>query len=226
MDERLVLEAQETALIMVDMQNDFCHPDGFFFRASDRMREIGLEPRLVQGSMGKMAELLQAAREAGTFVVHTRIVRDPDLFNDVRSLHKIVGKTFQVYPEVSEEALRPLVPGSWGADTHEELKPRAGEYVLVKRAMSSFYQTDLELVLRRRGIRTVVIAGTVTYVCVLHTAFDAQARDFDVVVVSDGTASWEPELQQPTMRIVDLVLGAAMPVSEVVESMRQATAAR
>ena len=97
---------------------------------------------------------------------------------------------------------------------------------MVKRAFSSFYQTDLEMVLRRRSIRCVVIAGTVTYACVLHTAFDANVRDFDVVVASDGSASWAAELQEPTLRIVDLILGAAVPTSELVDTLVGAKVAR
>ena len=79
--------------------------------------------------------------------------------------------------------------------------------------------------LRREGIDTVVIAGTVTYACVLHTAFDAYVRDFDVVVASDGVASWVPELQKPAQRIVELLLGSVQPVDEIVASLDRDTAA-
>jgi nicotinamidase-related amidase len=218
MAEQIKLDPQKTALIMVDMQNDFCHPEGFFGRNSDKLQTIGLEPHLVQGSIPKMKELLEAARSAGVFVVHTCIVRDPT-HSGVRKLHDIVPQTYAIFPESFEDA--GLVPGTWGSDTHEELKPLPSEYVLIKRAFSSFYQTDLEMILRRKGIRTVVIAGTVTYVCCLHTAFDAHVRDFDVAFVSDGTASWAPELQQPIQRLVDLILGASVSTSEVIAGLRQ-----
>ena len=95
-----------------------------------------------------------------------------------------------------------------------------------KRAFSAFYQTDVEMLLRRRGIRTVIIAGTITYACILHTAFDAHVRDFDVVVPSDGVASWAADLQEPSMRIVDLILGAVVPTSELVEMLNSVTVAR
>ena len=219
MAERSALDPKNTALIIVDMQNDFCHPDGFFSRIGDRMRTIGLEPKLVQDSVGKMTELLETAREAGVFVVHTRVIRNEDVFHRVQTLHDILPTSYTVYPDPSEDV--GLVPGTWGADTHSDLKPIKGEYLLDKRGFSSFYATDLEVVLRRRGIRTVVLAGTVTYVCVLHTAFDAHVRDFDVIVLDDGTASWAPELQQPVMRLVDLILGATMSVGEFLEELRQ-----
>ncbi len=213
-DQALDLNPKETALIMVDMQNDFCHPEGFYARNRDRMTSIGLVPELVEGRVGTMKELLRAAREAGLFIVHTQIVRDDDPSHYMWKIHKVVPRTFQAVSGASET---PLVPGSWGAETHDELAPAEGEHVLVKRAFSSFYQTDLELMLRRRGIRTVIIAGTVTYACVLHTAFDANVRDFDVVMPSDGVASWAADLQDPTLRIVDLILGASVSTGELLE---------
>ena len=222
--EGLSLEPSETALIVVDMQNDFCHRDGFYARNAERMMSIGLDTDLVSARIGSMKELLAAAREAGLFIVHTQIVRDLGAFNKVETLHKIVPRTYRAYQDAPDGP--PLVPGSWGAATHDELAPLQDEYILVKRAFSSFYQTDLEMALRRRGIRTVIIAGTVTYVCVLHTAFDASVRDFDVVVASDGVASWAAELQEPTLRIVDLVLGAVVPTSELVEILSGAAVVR
>ena len=212
------LDAKETALIVVDMQNDFCHSEGFYTRHRDRMLSIDLEPELVAARIGTMKKLLQAAREAGLFIVHTQIIRDPDPFNNVQTLHKVLPRTYSAYKDVQGEP--PLVPGSWGAATHEELAPLAGEYVVVKRAFSAFYQTDLETVLRRRGISAVIIAGTVTYACVLHTAFDANARDFDVIMPSDGVGSWAADIQEPTLRIVDLILGAVMPTSELVKMLK------
>ena len=213
-DQALDLNPKETALIMVDMQNDFCHPEGFYARNRERMTSIGLVPELVEARIGTMQDLLKAAREAGLYIVHTQIVRNQDSYNRVDNLHKIVSRTFAAVQDAPDQA---LVPGTWGAATHDELSPLPGEYVMIKRAFSSFYQTDLEMMLRRRGIRTVIIAGTVTYVCVLHTAFDASVRDFDVVLPSDGVASWAPDLQEPALRIVDLVLGTSMPTSQLVE---------
>ena len=214
-DPLLRLDPKESALIMVDMQNDFCHLEGFFARNGERMNSIGLEPELVTARIGTMRQLLETAREAGLFIVHTQIIHEPDAFNRVQSVHKIVPRTYRAYEGAPGEP--PLAPGSWGAATHHELAPLPGEYVLVKRVASSFYQTDLEMVLRRRGIRTVIIAGTIAYACVLHTAFDAKARDLDVILASDGVASWAPELQEPTLRLVDLIIGAAVPTSELAE---------
>ncbi len=221
-DEALSITPRETALIIVDMQNDFCHRDGFYARNAERMMSIGLDPDLVMARIGPMKELLTASRDAGLFIVHTQIVRELDASNKVETLHRIVPLTYRAYQDAPDGP--PLVPGSWGAATHDELAPLPGEHVLVKRAFSSFYQTDLETTLRRRGMRTIILAGTVTYVCVLHTAFDASVRDFDVIMASDGVASWAPELQEPALRMVNLVIGATLPTSEIADLLQRAAA--
>ena len=222
--EGLWLEPKETALIMVDMQNDFCHPDGFFARNRERMMAIGIKPELVEAGIGTMKELLTAAREAGLYIVHTQIIQDPDTFNQPKTLHRVVNRSYRAYQDAPGQP--PIVPGSWGAATHEELAPLPSEYLVLKRGSSSFYQTDLEMVLRRRGIGAVIVAGTITYACVLHTAFDAIARDLDVVIPSDAVASWAPDLQEPTLRIADLILGAVVPTSELVNMLTGAKVPR
>ncbi|MBI4233598.1 MAG: cysteine hydrolase [Chloroflexi bacterium] len=215
------LNPRETALVMVDMQNDFCHPEGACGRNRDTYLARGLDPELVMQAIPAQKRLLAGAREAGLFVVHTQIVWEP-VFDDPQRIHKIRSGTRGAAPPTRREPF--IVPGSWGADTHEELKPTEGEYVLTKRGFSAFYGTDLEIVLRRRGIKTLIVAGCITYACVLHTCFDASVRDFDLVMLSDGVASWEPNLQQPTLRIAELLLGAVCSIDEIIEVLQGAKA--
>jgi nicotinamidase-related amidase len=72
----------------------------------------------------------------------------------------------------------------------------------------------------------VVIAGTVTYACVLHTAFDANVRDFDVIVSTDGSATWKADLQEPALKIVELILGQTASIGELIEALAIADATR
>ena len=212
----LQLDVQTTALIVVDMQNDFCHADGFYARAADRVEPLGLDPQLVTDGIPPMASLLEAARAAGLFIVHTRIERD-DSPDAVHLIHQVVAQTFGAVADAPGGPA--LMPGTWGAEIHDALAPQSDEYVVTKRSFSAFFGTDLETALRRRGIRTVILAGTITYACVLHTAFDANVRDLDVIVASDGTASWAPDLQAPTLRIVDLILGGTAASGEIIEAL-------
>ena len=170
-----------------------------------------------------MRSLLDAARRAGLFVVHTQIIREPDV-DQHYVVHDVVPSTFRAISGI--EGPPALVGGTWGAKTHEDLAPEPREYVIEKRSFSSFYGTDLEIILRRRRIRTVVIAGTVTYACVLHTAFDANVRDFDVVVSTDGSATWKADLQEPTLKIVDLILGQTASIGELIEALAIADVTR
>lgn len=111
-DEALSTDPKETALIVVDMQNDFCHRDGFYARNSERMMSIGLDIDLVTARIAPMKQLLAASREAGLFIVHTQIVRDLGAFDKVETLHKIVPLTYRAYQDAPDGP--PLVPGSFG----------------------------------------------------------------------------------------------------------------
>lgn len=198
------IDAHFTALIVVDMQNDFCHPDGFYDR-------IGRSSEPIRRAIPPIQDLLAAARRAGSVVVFTRLVYDPSQ-PDMPDRRRIAPGGW-----ASRE--RRLVLGSWGAQIVDELAPLPGEYVMNKADYSAFYGTDLEALLRRRGIQSVVLAGTTTYACVLHTAFDAFARDFDVVVAAEGVSCWSHELQLSTFQIVELLLGRVAPVAAIVAAL-------
>ncbi len=117
-----------------------------------------------------------------------------------------------------------LVPGSWGAAIVDELAPRPGEYVVDKMEYSAFHGTSLEAILRRRGVESLILAGTVTYACVLHTAFDAFARDFDVVVAAEGVSCWAEDLREPTFRIIELLLGRVASTERILRFLEAAGA--
>lgn len=214
--QQLSLEPNCTSLLVIDMQNDFCHPDGAYAKAKNHLSTIGLNPELIGQIIPNVAEILRAARQMGLYVVHTKIERDPTM-DKVDRIHNILPNTPAIVAS-NITLVQPIVPNSWGADFVDELKPLPSEYVLTKRAFSAFYMTDLEMRLRRKGIKTVVITGTVLYACVLHTAFDAYVRDLDVIVVEDAVSTWAQELKQSTFRIVNLLLGTVRTTNELIGS--------
>lgn len=195
------LGPRSTALIVVDMQNDFCHPAGFYQR-------IGRSSEPIRRAIPPIRALLEGARRAGLVVAFTRLVHDPSQ-PDMPDRHRIA-------PGGWSARERRLLPGSWGAEIVEDLAPRPGEYVVDKADYSAFYGTALEALLRRRGVRSLILVGTVTYACVLHTAFDAFVRDFDVVIAAEGVSCWFDDLQEPVLRVVELLLGRVAPVSTLV----------
>ncbi len=94
---------------------------------------------------------------------------------------------------------RSMAPGSYGAQEPESLRPQPGDYTIIKPRWSAFFQTELDLILRRLGIRTVILAGTTTPNCIRTTCYDANALDYNVVILSDCTSSQTEEIQQANL---------------------------
>ncbi len=156
--ERLALPSDATALIVVDMQNDFAHPDGTLF-GEDARRAVPA-----------IAGLVERARAAAVPVFFTQDWHAPD------------DPEFALWGEHARA-------DTWGARIVDELAPRPGDPSIRKLRYDAFYGTSLDHQLRLRGIRHLVIVGTVANICVLHTAGSAALRFYDVVLVEDGVAA-------------------------------------
>jgi nicotinamidase-related amidase len=159
--DRVVLPAEATALLVVDMQNDFAHPDGVLY-GNDARRAIPV-----------IATLAERARAAGVPVFFTQDWHEPD------------DPEFALWGEHARA-------DSWGARIVDELAPRPGDQQVRKLRYDAFYGTSLDHRLRLRGVRHLVIVGTVANICVLHTAGSAALRFYDVVVAEDGVAALTP----------------------------------
>lgn len=198
--ETVTIDPARAALVIVDMQNDFCAADGFYARAGKDVSGLAaaVEPN---------ARLLAWARENGILVVFTRLLHDPAR-GAMESRHRIRPRRWTA----NGERLR---PGSRGAEVIDALKPRADELVIDKHGYSAFDGTGLEGELRARGIDTVLLSGVVTYACVLATGFSAFDRDFDVLMLTDAVGTWNAGLDSGTHAIVDLLLGHALPSGNI-----------
>jgi nicotinamidase-related amidase len=156
------LEAAETAVVVVDMQNGFCHPDGSLYAPGS---EDAIEPS---------ARLVERAREAGAHVVYTRDVHPPEQFEG--------NHYYDEFDRWGEH----VVEGSWEAELVEALSPREEELVVVKHTYDAFHQTELEGWLDAHGVNNLVFGGTLANVCVLHTAGSAGLRDYRPVLAEDA----------------------------------------
>ena len=194
------LDPASTALVIVDMQNDFCHPEGYYAR-------VGRDVLPLNAAAAPIAKLLERARDCGTTIVFTRLVHDES--------RGAMEERHVLRPRRWTASGKRLLPGTWGAEVIDELAPRPGELVIDKAGYSGFDDTALEGELRSRGIRTVLLTGVVTYACVLATAFSAFDRGFDVLVASDAVGSWNETLGRDTHQIVDLLMGHAVPSDEI-----------
>lgn len=205
------LPVASTALVVIDMQNDFVAPDGFFAR-------VGIDVTAVADVVPTIARLLASARAAGIPVVYTRMRNKANEM--LPALHRIL-------PRRDRETARTAtcVEGTPGAQIIDALMPQAGDQIVDKTQYSAFYRTDMEDVLARLGVDTVVVTGATTNVCVDSFVRDAYFRGLDVVVVQDAVASYEPWLHEAALRNADLLFGAVAN-ADYVASLMQPVEAR
>ncbi len=185
-------EPSTTALLMIDMQRDFDEPKGFG-------EMLGNDVSLVRRCIAPCLRVLTAARQAGLFVIHTREGHRPDLSDCLPAKLTRGGKTF-----IGEAGPmgRILVRGEYGHDIIPELYPIDGEPIIDKPGKGAFFDTDLGLILRTRGIQSLIVCGVTTEVCVQTTAREASDRDFEVLVPEDCCASYFPEFHRVTLEMI------------------------
>jgi ureidoacrylate peracid hydrolase len=186
------LDMQSTALVLVDMQNDFIHPLGAYARG-------GAGSAMIASLTKRLAPLANAVRDAGGWVVSTHFTLVP-------------GKGGEPFISPHLKELRPFLgrgdfaPGGWGHDLVDDLKP--ADLSVEKVAFSAFYMSRLEWILRKAGIETLVFTGIVTNGGVASTVRDAHARDFGCVVLDDGCAAHGQDIH-------DTAIEALRPVASV-----------
>jgi ureidoacrylate peracid hydrolase len=196
----------KTALIIIDMQNGFCHEDGF-------MNKIGLDWTTSRDAIGPVKQLADAARAADLPVFYTRYTLNPD-YSDA-------GLITEIFPEIMEA--NGMVRDTWDAEIVDELAPKPGDRVVDKTRYSAFYDTDLEQQLRDLKTEALIVCGVTTNVCVESTVRDAFFRDIRVIVPSDATAAVTPELHEGALEDFRYSFGPVVTVAELEEAMQTMT---
>ncbi len=189
-----LVDPAHTALVLIDMQRDFVQTDGAF-------GVLGVDLTMYSESVPRLATLLGAARRAAVLVVHVQNTTLPGRISDspaqIRfNLRMHGGK------RPDDSPLRYSVEGTPGHAFIRELQPEAGEIVVRKHRSSAFSGTDLELLLRSNGIKTVVIGGCTTEGCVESTARDAMFNDLYVVIAVDCVASDDREQHDASLLLM------------------------
>lgn len=186
-----LIEPRSTALLLVDLQNDFVSDGGVVARRGE-----GHEAKL-RGVVANTAEVLQAARQRGVSVIYLRYGRTSDhRYESPATLRWTLMKRGYAAEAVS------AVEGTWGAEVVASLTPRDEEKVMDKRRASGFFGTALEEELRARDVRTVVLCGVSTHGCVEATARDAELRDFYVVVLEDCVGAYSDALHHAALTVM------------------------
>lgn len=182
----------DTALLLCDLQNDFLHPDGAYARGGQGAAEISALP-------ARLAPLVASMRAAGGWIVSTHFTLVP-------------GRGGEPFISPHLKAVRPFLrqgdftPGGWGNALVSELGP--ADLSVEKVAFSAFYQSRLEWILGRAGVRRLWVAGIVTNGGVASTVRDAHVRDLDVTLLSDGCAAFDTVTH-------DTAIAALRPVASV-----------
>jgi nicotinamidase-related amidase len=181
------------ALVIIDMQRDFVDSGGFG-------EALGNDVSLLRKAIGPTRRLLDAVRQAGLYVVHTREGHRPDL-TDLWPAKKERGRNKATIGDRGPMG-RILVRGEYGHEIIDELKPRPGEPIVDKPGKGAFYATDLNEILKSRGIRQLIVCGVTTEVCVNTTVREANDRGYDCLVLEDCVASYFPELHAAALKMI------------------------
>jgi nicotinamidase-related amidase len=189
----LEFDPAATALVIIDMQRDFVMPGGFG-------EALGNDVALLWSTVDPIRRMLEAARRLGMLIVHTREGHRPDL-SDCPPSKLTRGRGAKRIGDPGPMG-RILVRGELGHEIVPELAPKAGEVVIDKPGKGAFFATDLELILRDRSIKTLIVCGVTTEVCVNTTVREANDRGFECVVLSDCVGSYFHEFHVAALAMV------------------------
>lgn len=185
----LTLDLNRTALIVVDMQNDFCHPQGW-------LASIGVDVAPARKPIAPLTHLLPAWRSQGQRVIWVNWGNRPDRANlSPAALHVYNpdGKSSGLGAQATAQSTRVLEKNSWGAAVVDELKPEPSDICIDKFRMSGFWDTALDSILRQMGAQTLLFAGVNADQCVLATLMDANFLGYDTILLEDASATTSPD---------------------------------
>ena len=181
------------ALVVIDMQRDFVDPGGFG-------EVLGNDVSLLRRAIAPIQRVLAAVRGAGMLVIHTREGHRSDL-SDLPPSKKARGRLKAGIGDPGPMG-RILVRGEYGHDIIDQLRPLPGEPVVDKPGKGAFHATDLDAMLKNRGIRQLVVCGVTTEVCVHTSVREANDRGYDCLVLEDCVASYFPEFHRMALRMI------------------------
>ncbi|HHU10783.1 MAG TPA: cysteine hydrolase [Intrasporangiaceae bacterium] len=209
MSETLTIDPARTALVLIEYQNEFATPGGVLHEAVAPVMES-------TGMLDKTVRLTEAARAAGVAVLHAPITFAP-------GYGEITDHPYGILKGVVDG--NAFVKGTWGAEIVDQLSPAEGDIVIEgKRGLDTFASTNIDFILRSKGIDTVILGGFLTNCCVESTMRSAYENGFRVVTLTDGTAATSQDAHDNAVAFDYPMFSHPMTAEDVIAALESAAA--
>ncbi len=191
---------EKVALLVIDMQNAYCHSEGSFAK-------LGIDTSPLRSIIPNCRELIDAARFVKVPIIYAKYILRPDYKNGG-------VLTQEIWPALT--TVNYVAAGSWDSEIVNELTPDPNDFIIEKCRYSAFYGTGLDPVLRSLAINDIVICGVTTHFCVESTARDASQRDYRVFIIRDATAEVNPAWHEMSLTSFSLGWGWVITKEEAI----------
>lgn len=218
--KKLRLDLTKSALVVIDMQNDFCHPDGW-------LAHIGVDISPTWQAIAPLQSLLPAFRTAGVPIIWLNWGNRPDLLNisaGLRHVYNSTGTGVGLGDPLPKNGAPVLIKDSWAAAVIDELEQKPEDIKVDKYRMSGFWDTPLDSILKNLGKTTLFFGGVNIDQCVLATLMDANFLGYDCILVKDCSATTSPDYcWEATMYNVKQCFGFVSDTASILEAMGRAS---